>query len=129
MLFLLVTVIVTTTRLVRLWLAAPPFWLSRQANNPNYLQRLRTKRASIKQWMICALLAWGFVASVELFQASDRLLETKSLGAFSILLAIRNFAVDLELASFVILFLFLVQWHLFKRVERLSGSTRKSQPN
>lgn len=118
-LFLLVTVIATMVRLISLWIAAPPFWLSRQANNPDYLYRLRTECAKNKQWMIGTLLGWGVVTSIELFHATTRLLEVKLVGTSPILFAIRDFASLAEAASMVALFLFLVQWHLMNRIERL----------
>ena len=118
-LFLLVTVIVVMAKLVTLWIAAPPFRLSLQANNPEYLQRLRTVRVSVKQWMVCTLLVWGFVASVDLFQVSSRLLAAKMRGAVLILFAIRDFSVGPEMAFLVALFLFLAQWHLLNRIESI----------
>ena len=118
-LFLVIAVIAATTRLISLWIAAPPFWLSRQANNPTCLQRLRAERAKLKQWLVCTLLGWGVVASIELFQASTRL-EAKVNGIGSTLFAIRDFSMHAEMASVTALFLFLVQWHLLNRIERLS---------
>jgi hypothetical protein len=116
---LLVTAIVAMVKLVPLWIAAPPFLLSRQANNPEYLQRLRTVRVSVKQWMVCTLLVWGFVASVDLFQVSSRLLAAKGAGTVLILFAIRNFSAGPEMAFLVALFLFLAQWHLLNRIESI----------
>jgi hypothetical protein len=119
-LFLFVAVMVTVTELVALWIAAPPFRRSRQANDAGYLQRLRTARASVKQWMGFTLLGWCFVASVDLYRISGRLLAAKTSSAISILWAIRDFSVGPELAFLVALFLFVVQWHLHDRITRLN---------
>jgi hypothetical protein len=43
-LFSLVAILVTATRLIALWMAAPPFRLSRQAINPAYLRQLQASR-------------------------------------------------------------------------------------
>ena len=118
-LFLFVTAVATMGRLVALWIAAPPFRLSRKANNPDYLQELRTAYVNLKQWMVCILLACAFVASFELYQTSNRLLQAKASGPVVIFSPIRNFVVIPEMASFVALFLFLVQWHLLTRIRRL----------
>lgn len=118
-LFLLVAVIGTIAKLVALWMSAPPFWLSRQKNNPDYLQRLQRARISIQQWLVCTLLGLGFVVSVDLFETSGRLLVTKPRDTSLILLAVRNLSVTPEMCWFVALFLFLAQWHLLNRIERL----------
>ena len=117
--FAVIAVIVTTTRLISLWIAAPPFWLSRQAHNPDYLRRLRTESDSVKQWMICTLLGWGGVASIELVHTSTRLVVAMVYGTSTILFAIRDFSMHAELASVIALFLFLVRWHLLNRIDRL----------
>jgi len=118
-LFLFVAVVVVIAKLVTLWIAAPPFRLSRQARNPDFLQCLRRARRSIQQWLLCTLLGWGFVASIDLFEASGRLLVAKPRDVSLILFAVRNFSVGPEMASLVALLLFLAQWHLLNRIERL----------
>ena len=45
-LFLLVVCVVTSIKLIRVWRAAPPFRLSRQASNPSYPQLLQASSAS-----------------------------------------------------------------------------------
>lgn len=118
-LFLFVAIVATVGRVLALWIAAPPFRLSRKANDHDYLQQLRTVYVNFKQWMICTLLACAFVASVELYQVSTRLLEAKVSGTVLILFEIRRFSLIPEMASFVALFLFLAQWHLLNRIGRL----------
>ena len=118
-LFLFVAVVVVIAKLVPLWIAAPPFRLFRQANNPDFLQRLRRARRSIQQWLLCTLLAWGLVASIDLFEASGRLLVAKPRDISLILFVVRGFLVGPEMASLVALLFFLAQWHLLNRIERL----------
>jgi len=115
-LFLSVAVVVVITKLVPLWIAAPPFRLLRQANNPDFLQRLRRARRSIQQWLLCTLLAWGLVASIDLFEASGRLLVAKPRDISLILFVVRGFLVGPEMASLVALLFFLAQWHLLNRI-------------
>jgi hypothetical protein len=52
-LFLVIAVVATLARLVTLWIAAPPFRLSRRANSPIYLLALEASRNHFKQWMAC----------------------------------------------------------------------------
>lgn len=120
MLFLLVAVIVTIARLVRLWIAAPPFRLARQASNPNYLQRLRRARGGIQQWLVCTLLGWALVASVELVEISGWLLAAPRYTSF-LFFAVRDFSVGAEMASLVAIFLCVAQWHLLNRVESMTS--------
>jgi len=54
LIFLLVVCVATSIKLVRLWIAAPPFCLSRQAHNPAYVQQLEYAKTSLKQWMCSA---------------------------------------------------------------------------
>ena len=119
-LFLLVAVIVTIAKLVTLWIAAPPFRLARQASNPNYLRRLQRARVSIQQWLVCTLLGWALVASVELFETSGRLLVAKPRNPSFLLFAVRDFSLGAETAWLIAILLFLAQWHLLNRVESLA---------
>lgn len=115
-LFLLVAIVLTIARLVRLWIAAPPFLLSRQIKNPDYLQKLWMTRVSIMQWTICICLACGLVGSTEIFRVLDRLALRPDTAA--ILFAIRDLSVVPAIAASVALFLFLAQWHLLNRMGR-----------
>jgi hypothetical protein len=117
LLFLLVAIAVTTARLVRLWIAAPPFLLSRQTKNPDYLQKLRTTRVSIMQWMICIFLACVLVVSTEIVRVFDRLVTVKPDTTF-ILFAVRDLSAIPGMAASVALCLFLAQWHLLNRMGR-----------
>ena len=119
MLFLLVVCVVTSIKLIRGWRAAPPFRLSRQANNPSYLQLLQASCASLKQWISFTFLGWGIFASLSLYDVGDRLLDDKRIGSFVILFVIEDFSSALSMALLVVLFLFLARWHMLRRIEHL----------
>jgi uncharacterized membrane protein len=118
-LFSLLAILAAITRLVTLWIAAPPFRLSRQANNSAYSAQLSTASHSLKQWIGCALLAGGFVVCTDFYQACNHLLMAKTLNSTPILFAVRNSLPGLGLALLVALLLFLAQWHLLNRIEHL----------
>jgi len=119
MLFLFVACFVVAIKLIRIWRAAPPFRLSRQAGNPTYLQSLQASSTSLKQWIGCTFLGWGILFSISLHKVCDRLLDDESMGRFAILFAIQDFATTLTMALLVAVFLFLVRWHMLDRMERL----------
>ena len=118
-LFLFLVCIVTSVKLVRVWRAAPPFRLSRQASSPAYLALLETSSSSLKQWIGSTFLGWGIVASISLTDVCSRLLDDKRIGSSVILFVIQDFSTVLTMALLVVLFLFLVRWHMLKRIEHL----------
>ena len=118
-LFLFLVCIVTSVKLVRVWRAAPPFRLSRQASSPAYLELLETSSSSLKQWIGSTFLGWGIVASISLTEVCSRLLDDKRIGSSVILFVIQDFSTALTMALLVVLFLFLVRWHMLKRIEHL----------
>jgi hypothetical protein len=118
-LFLFLVCIVTSVKLVRVWRAAPPFRLSRQASSPAYLELLETSSRSLKQWIGSTFLGWGIFASISLTDVCSRLLDDKKIGSFVILFVIQDYSTALTMALLVVLFLFLVQWHMLKRIEHL----------
>jgi hypothetical protein len=122
MLFLLVVCVATGIKLVRLWIAAPPFRLSRQAHNPAYLQQLEYARNSLKQWMAVTLLVWGIFTSVSVYDVCNRLLDQKAFGGLLLISIIADFSTVLILCLVVVLFTLFVRWHLMKRIERLHKS-------
>jgi hypothetical protein len=118
-LFLFLVCIVTSVKLVRVWRAAPPFRLSRQASSPAYLELLETSSSSLKQWIGSTFLGWGIVASISLTDVCSRLLDDKGIGSSVILFVIQDFSTALTMALLVVLFLFLVRWQMLKRIEHL----------
>jgi hypothetical protein len=118
-LFLFLVCIVTSVKLVKVWRPALPFRLSRQASSPTYLQSLESSSSSLKQWIGSTFLAWGIFASISLTDVCNRLLANKTIGNFVILFAIQDFSTTLTMALLVVLFLFLVRWHVLKRIEHI----------
>jgi hypothetical protein len=125
LLFLLVVCIVASIRLIRIWRAAPPFRLSAEANSPAYLRLLQTSSTSLKQWIGCTFLAWGILTSTSLYDDCNRLLGQKVLGSGAILFVIEDYSAALTLALLVVLFLFLVLWHILNRIQHLPNCQRR----
>ena len=119
LLFLFVVCVVAAVKLTRVWRAAPPFLLSRQAGNPAYQQLLRTSTISLTQWINFTFLAWGILVSVSLYDVCDRMLGEKNVVWFALHLVIQDYSVSLVLALLAVLLLFLVRWHMINRTERL----------
>jgi hypothetical protein len=121
----LIALAVMLVRLLALWIAAPPFRLSRQAKNPGFIDKMQAMRASMKQWMGCMLLGSAFVACTQLVQSCDRLLASNATNA-GLVYAVRDIAVSINLGLFAALLLFLAQWHLHRRIERLLHGSDKT---
>jgi len=119
-LFLLVALFVTLAKLIKLWIAAPPFRLRQQANSSAYLKRLNESRTSLKQWMGCALIGWGIVATQGTGEISERLLQAKATGTIVILSAAYYFSPLLLSGLTVVLLIFLARWYLLARVQWLN---------
>jgi hypothetical protein len=119
MLFLFLACIVTCVKLFRIWRAAPPFRLHRRARSPAYLELLESSSSSLKQWLGSTFLAWGIFASITLTNVCSRLLDDKRIGSSLLLFIIPDFSTTLTMALLVALFLFLVRWHMLKRIEHV----------
>lgn len=119
MLFLFVVCVVTSIKLIKVWRVAPPFRFSGKAVSPAYLQLLETSGTGLKQWIGCAFLAWGIFASITLYDVCNQLLDAKRIGSLTILFVIQDFSTALTMALMVVLFLFLVRWHMLERTERV----------
>jgi len=122
LLFLLAVCVVTTIKLVKLWIAAPPFRLNRQSDNPAYWQQLENAKTSLKQWMAVTLLVWGIFTSVSVYDVCNRLLDQKAFGGLLLISIIADFSTALILCLVVVLFTLLVRWHVMKRMEHLHKS-------
>jgi UDP-N-acetylmuramyl pentapeptide phosphotransferase/UDP-N-acetylglucosamine-1-phosphate transferase len=120
-LFLLAVCIFASVKLVRVWWTAPPFRLSKMRNSPAYLQRLETENSRFGRWIGFVFLWWGIFASVNLQDACNGLLSTeaKVINSLLIVYEIREFSTNLTAALLVVLFLYLIRWHLQNRIERL----------
>lgn len=111
--FLLTVCIMTILQILKAWRAAPPFRLSRRVNNLTYLKMLEASRTRLKQWIFCTFLAWGILTSISLYDVCSRL------GSGEFLFVLEDYATTLTMALLVILFAFLVRWHLVTRIEYL----------
>jgi hypothetical protein len=122
-LVLIVALIATVVRLATLWMAAPPFRLSRQVNIPAYLGALQTSRNYLKQWMACVLLGWGIIVTDSLHRVCAHWLESKVTPTYELLLTTYRLCQFLTGALMVMIFIFLVQWHVLTRIETLKRRT------
>lgn len=121
--FLFVVCIVAMVKLIRVWRAAPPFRLSRQSGSPGYLRLLETSSISLKHWMVSTFLSWGILTSIGVYDVRDRFLDDKRIGSMVILFVIEDFSKALTMALLVVLILFLVRWHVVRRIDSLRGVT------
>jgi hypothetical protein len=118
--FLLIAPLVTLGKLIRVWRSAPPFKLSRQSGNSEYSKSLRRQSVSLKNWIGCILLTWGLSTSTSLYEFVVRLLDEKTPRRFPFLIGLLSFSTALTQTLLVVLFIFLVRWHLIRRAETLS---------
>ena len=119
-LFLLVACVVTGTKLMRVWVAAPPFRLFRRANSPEYLELLRRSGRGLKQWIGLILISYGILFSTSLYDVCNRLLGDNRWGSEAILLVVEDYAAALTMTLCVMAVAFLARWHMVARVERLT---------
>jgi len=80
---------------------------------------LQASGTSLKHWIRCTFLVWGIFASISIYDVCDRLLDEKRVGSFVILFVVQDFSTALTMALLVVLFLFLVRWHMLERIEQL----------
>src|SRR5208282_6736948 len=111
-LFLLVVCVITIIKLVRIWRHAWPFRLARQAKNPAYLGLLQATSSSVTQWTLCTFLAWGILMTISLSDDCVRLSNQRVIGTWIILDIIQDYAGILTATLSIVLFLFLIRWHL-----------------
>ena len=127
-LFLFVAIIVGVVRIVKLWIAAPPFRLARQRNNPSYLRLLEASCRSTMQWIGLVALGWALAVSQEIARFGIYADERTRTGWSLILSTIRDLGSLTELATSMLLFLFLLQWHMRNRMYYLRGPGTEKQP-
>jgi hypothetical protein len=119
MLFLVVVCVVTIIKLIRVWCGALPFRLHHQAKNPDYLKLLRISSHSLSHWINCIFLAWAILQSTVVYDVCRGMRNEKTTGLAVILFVIQDFATALSMALWVVLFVFLIRWHVSARIERL----------
>jgi hypothetical protein len=102
---------------VKLWIAAPPFRLNRQSDNPLYLKKLQSAENSLRQWMALTFLVWGIFTWVSVYEVCSRLLDQKAFGGLLLISLVEEFSAALTLCLVVVLYTLLVRWHVMKRIE------------
>jgi hypothetical protein len=116
---LIVVCCMTVVRLIRIWWTAPPFRSSWQVQNPDYLKLLRISSRSLSHWIGCTFLGWAILSSTVLYDVCNGMRNEKATGLGVILFVIQDFSMALTMALWVVLFVFLVRWHVSARIERL----------
>jgi hypothetical protein len=120
--FLIAAVIVASIKLIKIWHIAPPFRLLRQANDPTFRRLLERSADSLKHWTWCTIVVLGIVLANGLQAACGALLNEAAPARASILFAIEDLSSALNMALLVVLFLFLIRWHVLTRIKHLSDS-------
>jgi hypothetical protein len=126
--FILAVVIVTFVELMKIWIGAPPFRLSRQAGNFQYLSWLEKSQSSLRKWMVCTLIAGSFALSANVTRLCDRFLMSKTVGAHAVLYGIRELSVIASLALVAVFLLFSVRWHVLSRADYLRRQATLPDP-
>ncbi len=119
-LFMLATLIVGGVKLIRLWIAVPPFRFSQQMNRPDYSRQLQRSSNSLAQWMGCTLLVSGLWACLATTCMCERLLEAHA-GMSALLYSLRDISEGLSFGVVVALALFLIRWHVLNRIDKLTA--------
>ena len=117
-LFLFITCLVALTKLVRTWIAISPFVRHAVEKQQSALPLLERTAISLRRWIGLALLLFGiFTAStIERFCRISGNLKMTTFCWFTD--AIGEWSVGLELALFVVAFLYLIRWSILNRIER-----------
>src|SRR5258708_11899720 len=101
LLFLFVVCVMTTVKLIRVWVAAPPFRRRPQAKSPEYFGLLRSSSRSLKQWIGCVFLSYGILFSTSLYDVCNNLLDEDRVSSAAVLFVIRDYASRLSMALVV----------------------------
>lgn len=127
LLFLVVVCIASIVKLARVWWTAPPFRLSRGANDGDYLSLLQSSSASLRRWIGVTFLGWGALISASAYGVCDRLLDEQHIGVATFLVVVADYAEATTMALFVVTLLYLVRWHIEVRFEKLRGTIREEK--
>jgi hypothetical protein len=119
LLFLVIAAAVTVVRLIRVWLAVPPFWCSKRASDPDYIKLIRKSSLSLLHSIGCTFLVWAILCATTLYVVCRGLLDEKATGWAVIQFMIRGISLELGMALWVVSSIFLVRWHASNRIERL----------
>jgi hypothetical protein len=120
--FFLTVAIVGVVKLIKIWRGAPPFRLSRQTGNVSYVRQLETRARSLGHWMRLTVLICAFFACLDFYHGSEELVFSRKITEVDVIYLLLGpfhiFALGLSL----IVWLFLIRWHLVKRLEHLAES-------
>ncbi|HKM83973.1 MAG TPA: hypothetical protein VJY15_23825 [Candidatus Acidoferrum sp.] len=119
MLFLLLVFIVGLVELIRTWRLIPSSKVAPDTQSAARIKQLRNAATKLKQWIYITFLACGFFTSYELYHVSDRLLTERIHSGFVELWSFQGLFVLLEMTFLVAIFVFLVRWHIVKRIAKL----------
>jgi hypothetical protein len=117
--FLFIVGLVTCRKLIRIWKIALPFKPQRPVNIPDYLQLLKTSTSSLTQWISLTFLCWGIFAAESLYKVCDKLFDEEKIRKLELLFIIQDFPAAFTMTLLVALFVFVVRWHVLKRIENL----------
>src|SRR5260221_2555448 len=98
LLFLVIACSVTVVRLIRIWLAVPPFWSSKRVSDPDYIKLLRKSSLRLFHWIRSTFLGWAILCPTTLYLVCGRLLDAKTTGWAVIQFMIRDISLELGLA-------------------------------
>ena len=120
LLYLLLACVIATVKFLKVWRP----WLvfrpsSRRDAVVDQVQYLQTAASSLGQWIGLTFLSWGLYSAVFAVNVCDRLLEQATLGWGPIVVILLDYARLLIWASSAAIFLYLVRWHMLKRIQQL----------
>ncbi len=120
-LYLLVAMIVVTVKIMRLWIAVPPFRLARPAQPSDYLHKLHISVSSVNQWIVCTLLACGTFIVITTHRVSLQLAEQHLPGSSLFLFGLGDVTGGATVGLEAAMAFFLARWHILKRIEFLGA--------
>ena len=111
-LFLLVSCVVASAKLIKAWRGARLLPSRHQIHDHAYVQNLDAASNSLKHWIGCTFLVCGYYLTSHLYYVCFGLQASKNIGNQTILLVIQDSAVCLAMTFLAVLFLFVVRWVL-----------------
>jgi hypothetical protein len=106
-------------KLLIVWWVAPPFRLSGVKDGPAYLRKLAATGASLQRWIGATFFSWALLVSFNVVNVGQVILNQREPWGASILIVIMDYSESLTRALLVALLLYLIRWHILKRIEYL----------
>ncbi len=119
MFFLLIACILGVVKLVRSWIVVPPFKEPGAEKGRVGVSALERTAFSLRQWGRLILLVCATFLMTVLANVSERLMDERVIGWFTILVVTRDFAQALTFGLWVVLFIYAIRWHILYRISRL----------